>query len=387
MANQYGARIVTNGLVLCLDAADKNSCGGQPITNLLTYTNTFDSSWSGYCGGTSNVTFNTTDITDPIGTNTAVKIARNNVANCGGVGNVAWGLLYSAAVPILSSGGTYTTSIYARGASGGESLVYGLNDSHTVGFYLTTTWTRYTTTFSNVTGTDRGFQFFNNTATSQVYYIWGPQTVSGSNAGPYAPSIGATNGTANLVWRDMSGGNYNATVIGNPTYSSNNGGHFVCNNAQKFTISNPLNQTATGQLWTVSAWVNLDTVTGANARYLISGLNIGVAAEWYDSGTLLYLNDGVNDYYTYGSSIEGSGWVFLTFVFRNSDGLRKIYRNITDITTSGPNNTSTPRGQSATFTIADNMRGKIANLLIYNRVLSVSEISQNFEATKGRFGV
>ena len=46
MAVTRGPRIVTDGLVLCLDAADKNSCGGQPITNLLTYTSTFGSSWS-----------------------------------------------------------------------------------------------------------------------------------------------------------------------------------------------------------------------------------------------------------------------------------------------------------------------------------------------------
>ena len=110
MAVSRGPKIVTDGLVLCLDAADKNSCGGQPITNLLTYTNTFASSWSQYCGPTSNVTFNTTDITDPIGTNTAVKIVRNNVAVCNGSGSVSGGLLYSAALPSLSSGGTYTTS-------------------------------------------------------------------------------------------------------------------------------------------------------------------------------------------------------------------------------------------------------------------------------------
>ena len=82
--------IVRSGLVLALDAADRNSCGGQPTTNLLTYSNALNNAiWVGYCGSTSNITYNTTDITDPIGTNTAVKIARNNVAVCGGGGNVS----------------------------------------------------------------------------------------------------------------------------------------------------------------------------------------------------------------------------------------------------------------------------------------------------------
>lgn len=189
------------------------------------------------------------------------------------------------------------------------------------------------------------------------------------------------------TWSDLSGNKKHATIVNAPTFSSSNGGYFTCNNTQYFTVSNPLNQTATTQLWTVSSWVNIDTVTGATARYLISGLNNGVSVEWYDVGTLLYLNDSANDYYTYGSNIEDNGWLFLTFVFRNSDGLRKIYKNTTDITTSGPNNTSTPKGQLSSFTIADNMRGKIANLLIYNTVLSISEITQNYNATKGRFGL
>ena len=189
------------------------------------------------------------------------------------------------------------------------------------------------------------------------------------------------------IWYDRSGNKKNATIVNSPSFTTQNLGYFTCDSTQNFTISNPLNQTATTQLWTVSSWVNIDTVAGANARYLISGLNIGVAAEWYDSGTLLYLNGGANDYYTYGTTIEGAGWVMLSFLFRNSDGYRKIFKNTTDITTSGPNNTSTPSGQSATFTIADNMRGKIANLLIYNKVLSINEISQNFNAQRYRFGV
>jgi hypothetical protein len=190
------------------------------------------------------------------------------------------------------------------------------------------------------------------------------------------------------TWYDVSGGGYNATIVNAPTFVSDSIKYFTCSSTQNFTISNPISsQPNLSQIWTVSAWVNIDTITGAAARYLISGLNNGVAVEWFDSGTLLYLNGGANDYYTYGSSIEGSGWVYLTFLFRNSDGYRKIYNNLIDITTSGPNNTSTPAGNLATFTIANNMRGKIAQIIMYNRLLTVAEIAQNYNTTKGRFGL
>lgn len=189
------------------------------------------------------------------------------------------------------------------------------------------------------------------------------------------------------TWADLSGNGYNATLVNAPTFTSDITKYFTLSSTQNFTVSNPISsQAKLSQVWTVSSWVNIDTVTSAGARYLISGLNNGVAVEWFDSGTLLYLNGGVDDYYTYGSSIEGSGWVMLSFVFRNSDGYRKIYSNDTEITTSGPNNTSTPAGNSATFIIGDNMRGKISNIMMYNRLLTSTEITQNYNALKSRFG-
>ena len=193
---------------------------------------------------------------------------------------------------------------------------------------------------------------------------------------------------AGTTWYDISGAGYNATIVNTPTFTSDSLKFFTCSSTQNFTISNPIStQPKLSQIWTVSAWINIDTVTSAGARYLISGLNNGLSVDFFDSGTLLYLNGGVDDYYTYGGSIEGSGWVMLTFLFRNSDGYRKIYSNITDITISGPNNTSTPAGNSGTFTIANNMRGKIAQIMMYDRLLTAAEITQNYNATKGRFGL
>jgi len=403
MANQYGPRIVTDGLVLCLDAADANSCGGQPVTNLLTYTNTFASSWSGYCGPTSNVTFNTTDITDPIGTNTAVKIARNNVAVCGGVGNVAWGLLYSAALPILSAGGTYTTSIFAKGASGGESLVYGLNDSHVVGFALTTTWTRYSTTFTGITGTDRGFQFFNNTATSQVYYIWGPQTVSGSNAGPYAASVGATNGTANLVWRDMSGGNYNATTYGPIPYSSEVGGcydfatvagSFPSSATLGFTFAS--NMVPTTGNFTISTWIkNPPASSGQSGLFSNAGsgdgYRFGIGKDgvyWligptYGEGGVVFLN-----------TLNSTSWYNVTAVFARSEAtpqirvyLNGVFQNSNNFNASQTAFANNAPGLVRSPCCMPIYNGKLACFSVYNRALSVPEIQQNFQAGKSRFGL
>ena len=40
-----------------------------------------------------------------------------------------------------------------------------------------------------------------------------------------------------------------------------------------------------------------------------------------------------------------------------------------------------------TGNIGDFIRGRVANVLVYNRSLSATEISQNYEADKTRFGL
>jgi hypothetical protein len=189
------------------------------------------------------------------------------------------------------------------------------------------------------------------------------------------------------TWTDLSGNGINGTMS-NVTFNSANGGSMVFNGtSSSVSISNPLNQSNLTQVWTVSAWVKNTT---KSVQTLVGGLNYGVHLDWYNSGTLLYLNGGANDYYTYGSSINNTGWCLITYRFRNSDGSRTIYKNTTNITTSGPNNTSTPSGQSATFTIGSGdgfMEGNISQISIYNRYISDAEIQQNFNATRSRFGI
>lgn len=185
------------------------------------------------------------------------------------------------------------------------------------------------------------------------------------------------------VWYDLSATKYNATLVSSPTYNS--AGYFVFTGAQYATVTNPLSsQSNTGQLWTVSAWLNIDDTTGQN----LLNLNIGLYPSYGTNNSLLYLNSGANDYYTYGGDIGNLGWKYVTFRFSNlNSGYRTIYSNAVNISTSGPNATSTPSGNPGTLTIASNLRGNLAKLEIYNRVLSDEEVTQNFNAGRGRFGV
>jgi hypothetical protein len=195
-------------------------------------------------------------------------------------------------------------------------------------------------------------------------------------------------GTGN-TWYTLAGSD-NGTLINGPSFSTEAGGCIVFDGVDDYvSFGNPLDQSQLAQVWTVQAWINITTKP---PQLLIEGLGAGQYIEFVQgNNSLLYLNSGANDYYTYGGQFTAQGWVLATFRFNNANGDRQIWRNLTNISTGGPNNTSTPLAQGGTFTIGSNssstILGKIGNVLFYNRYLSDAEITQNYNAQKGRFGL
>ena len=184
---------------------------------------------------------------------------------------------------------------------------------------------------------------------------------------------------------DLSGYGYNGTLSSAVIAYSIVGGTLYFNGSASVSFSNPLNQSNLVQVWTVATWVSVSNTS--DAQYIISGLNNGVATAWYGGPPLLYLNGGANDYYTYAADVMPSGWHYIVYRFRNSDGTRTIWKDGVNFTGSGPNNTSTPSGQSGTFYLGGGLVGNIGVLQIYNRLLSDSEVIQNYYAQKTRFGL
>jgi len=154
--------------------------------NLLKYSNDFSQGvWAGYCGGKSNITYNTTDVVSPDGRNDATKVAKSSN---GCDGSLSWGFLWDSSTGgiIIDTTNTFTASIYARGAVGGEVINIGFNDSQMTNHTLTTSWQRISRTgIANTT--DRGFQVKSDTI-NQTFYIWEGQLEKGSVATDYTPT-------------------------------------------------------------------------------------------------------------------------------------------------------------------------------------------------------
>ena len=402
MSVTRGPRIVTDGLVLLLDAADKNSYIGQSVNNLLTYTRNYNSAWTQYCGpgNSANITYNTADVLDPINRNTAVKIVRGAPTTCP-ASTEAWGLYYSPASAVLTAGRTYTTSVYARGASGGEFFDYGLNDTHLVLTQsVSTNWTRYVFTFKNITDATRGFQF-RNTSGNNTFYIWGPQTVEGTAMGPYTASVAATNGSIAVKWKDLSGNGNDATTYGSLPFSTERYGCFdfstvagASADASIFGFTFTKNMVPTTGNFTFSTWIkNPPATVGQSGLFSNAfggdGYRFGVGKNgvyWligptYAEGTVSFLN-----------SLNSSDWYNVTAVYARSDAIPQIrvylngvLQNTQNLNASQTAFTSTAPGIVRSPCCLPLFTGKLATFSVYNRALTQGEILQNYLAGKSRF--
>jgi len=213
--------------------------------------------WAYFCDH-ATYTANTTDVTDPNGGSTALKLV--GPASGSSCGTLATGIQQT--VSSESAGQTYTLSVWARGASGGEQLHLGIQSGNSCPTIqtLTTSWVRYSCSFF-ATGTPAGYQISFNNQPSVTAYLWGAQLEPHSSVGTYVPT---TSAQATMVTADASG-NYSFTGLANGAYTvapSETGVNYT-----------PASQPATVNNASVTA-LNFSTVT-----YSISGTISGTGGN------------------------------------------------------------------------------------------------------------
>lgn len=191
------------------------------------------------------------------------------------------------------------------------------------------------------------------------------------------------------TWTDLSGNGNNGTLTNGPTYSSANNGSIV------FDGTNDYVQTAyTTQLnnFSICSWFKSTAVSAGYFR---------IADKKYDTGFFFGSNNsltlwggGVKTSGTFNSiTLSNNAWHFLAMV-RTGTSLTVYGDGITNTNTtvcgSGSiDSTALSIGGSINDGGAqrDWFTGSIAQVSIYNRALSAAEVSQNFNALRGRFGI
>ncbi len=196
------------------------------------------------------------------------------------------------------------------------------------------------------------------------------------------------NGT---VWRNLVpvSSSLVGTLTNGPTFSSANGGTIVFDGTNDYAlISSTANLSPGTGDFTYSSWINPTSFSGTYSSLLVveaaGGLWIG------KNGPNFVLRAyAVADYIQYATLPTLNTWTNIT-ITRSGTTATLYYNAVSKATAITSQNfvQSTAYIGNDGVAISANFNGRIATTLFYKgRALSASEVLQNFNATRARFGV
>ena len=199
---------------------------------------------------------------------------------------------------------------------------------------------------------------------------------------------------AGTIWYDTSGNNYSGSLTNGPVYSTTNGGIIVFDGSNDYVVSS--NFTPNFSTKTLSGWVKLSSISqqggGLITLQSIDGL-VFDSIVYNETGQ--GWGFGSNGFSRTGWSnvleTSTSEWVNITATYENSN--YRLYRNgtlIQTLTSFGALNFNFNSNVQLGYRHLGSsgyLAATISQGFVYNRALSAAEVLQNYNATKGRFGL
>jgi len=204
-----------------------------------------------------------------------------------------------------------------------------------------------------------------------------------------------------ISWRDLSKSGINGTLTNGPTFNSGNGGSIVFDGTNDYVnLGTNINFSNYTNGFTIGFWVKILNITQTN-RYLFSKLT-DVSSDNQFSVIYGYV---ANTYELYGGvggaganqtirtnsqiSVNDTNWHFLYYTVGSTtigylDSVVKFtntYPSLTFVSSTNNNIISSFNGLQNFGNLS------LANMVLYNRILSTTEVTQNYNATKTRFGL
>jgi len=210
-------------------------------------------------------------------------------------------------------------------------------------------------------------------------------------ANPYSYVSGSTN------WNDVSRSQLSGSLLNGPTFNTGSGGSIVFDGVDDSCYIGEYPNLALTQL-TLSIWCYPTNAEAGGQARMIAGMNDVLGWQYgYGIFTYPYIGQGpqVNFFINSGAGqdyvqylISNNRWYNFTMTFNGTTQL--AYSNGALIGTKSRTLVYDSRNR---FTVGSGylynspFTGNIATTSLYNRALSASEVLQNYNATKGRFGL
>jgi hypothetical protein len=204
--------------------------------------------------------------------------------------------------------------------------------------------------------------------------------------------------TSGNTWYDISGNGYDATMI-DVVYSSNYGGILtMVDRTKQISIPNSGQFNFYYQPFSFSMWINPSTWTSAATVETLLDFEDGGWGGWLLRNLESNGRLGGNRDQQLSTTLPSIGtWTQITFTSDGYNG-KMYFNNTLNYTQNGlvyGGNSGTPYGLFCNYDVnatygrsnGQGFIGSFGSVQIYNKELSSPEVTQNYDATKTRFGL
>lgn len=212
---------------------------------------------------------------------------------------------------------------------------------------------------------------------------------------------------SDTTWTDLSGKGNNFTLTNGPTFNSSNGGAIVFDGTNDFTYGAASNSFGIGQNFTLEIVATVASIAGYTTQWGFwfgssGGQDRGISAHLkedsqYITNSVVFDTMGYDTVngnrisYSPAPALNTINWY--AFRYRNTTTpYKNIFLNGSSVANSGTNTPTAISLSTDTAKVPGNayniwFNGTIFLFRMYNRALSDTELTQNFNAQRSRFNL
>ena len=190
------------------------------------------------------------------------------------------------------------------------------------------------------------------------------------------------------IWTDMSGNGNNGTLTNGPTFDANNAGSIVFDGVNDYVVCNDSPSLDLDYV-SLSCWFRTTSVKNVQLLMKNDDVTTSIAygcQAWSDGRLYSNINTSVGGFLEISpSTYPLNTWINLASTYDGSNF--KSYVNGVLLATAGKTGTVIKNNMPLYISFRIYLGGNIGSMSVYNRGLSDSEVLQNFNALRGRYGI